>query len=346
MPATDAPPRPRTAVLLGLLVLGNLAAWGWALALFAGQPALLGTALLAWIFGLRHAVDADHIAAIDNVVRKLVQEGRPAQLVGLWFSLGHSTVVVLASLAVVAATSAAQGGLPMVAEVGGVIGPLVSGLFLLGIGLYNLVLLLRLLRGMQDRRSAPAATEAQGVPAHGLLARVFRPLFGGIRRGWHMYPLGLLFGLGFDTASAVGLLGISAAQAAQGLSPWQAPAQVMVFPVLFTAGMALVDTADSVLMTRAYAWAFVEPARKLRYNLAITAISVFVALGVGGAEVLGLIGEHLDLRGPLWEALEALDAPLGYAGFGITGLLALCFAVSLLLHRGRRDARLGAAGQG
>ncbi len=227
---------PKTAGLFTILAAANLAAWTWAWAAFHDRPTLLGTALLAWVFGLRHAVDADHIAAIDNIVRQQMQEGRHAQTVGLWFSLGHSTIVVLASLAIAATTAAMQGRLEAIKEIGGVIGTLVSASFLLAIAAANLVILLGVWRSFrQFRRNGRLDEDALDMllAGRGLLARLFRPLFRAVTRNWHMYPLGFLFGLGFDTATEVGLLGISATQASQGMSPWQA----MVFPALFTAGM-------------------------------------------------------------------------------------------------------------
>ena len=310
----------------------NLAAWAWAWAAFNDRPTLLGTALLAWAFGLRHAVDADHIAAIDNVVRKLMQEGRHPRLVGLWFSLGHSTVVVLASLAIAATSSVLQGRLEAIKAVGETIGTLVSASFLLAIAGTNLVILAGVWQRLRlFRRSGALDEDALDalLSGRGLLARLCRPLFQAITRGWHMYPLGVLFGLGFDTATEVGLLGISATQASQGMSPWQ----VMVFPALFTAGMTLVDTADSVLMVGAYGWAFVNPFRKLWYNLTITAASVLVALLIGGVEALGLLGDRLALTGPFWDAIGSLNDSFGYLGFAVIGIFVLCWGASALIYK-------------
>ncbi len=330
---------PRTAGLFSLLTAANLAAWTWAWTAFHDRPTLLGTALLAWVFGLRHAVDADHIAAIDNVVRKLMQDGQRPQTVGLWFSLGHSTIVVLASLAIAGTATAMQGRLESAKGIGGVVGTLVSASFLLTIAAANLVIL----RGVwcsfrYVRRGGRLDEEAFDLllAGRGLLARLFRPLFRAITRSWHMYPLGFLFGLGFDTATEVGLLGISATQASQGMSPWQA----MVFPALFTAGMALVDTTDSVLMVGAYGWAFVNPLRKLWYNLTITAASVLVALLIGGIEALGLLGDQLALTGPFWEAVGGLNDSLGYFGFVVVGIFAVCWIGSAILYRWQGYDRL------
>ena len=330
---------PRSAGLFGLLTAANVAAWAWAWTAFHDRPTLLGTALLAWVFGLRHAVDADHIAAIDNVVRKLMQDGQRPQTVGLWFSLGHSTIVVLASLAIAGTAAAMQGRLEAAKEIGGVVGTLVSASFLLAIGAANLVILLGIWRSFRHvRRGGRLDEEAFDMllAGRGLLARLFRPLFRAITRSWHMYPLGFLFGLGFDTATEVGLLGISATQASQGMSPWQA----MVFPGLFTAGMAMVDTADSVLMVGAYGWAFINPLRKLWYNLTITAASVLVAMLIGGIEALGLLGDQLALTGPFWNAVSSLNDSFGYLGFAVIGIFVACWIGSTVLYRWQGYDRL------
>ncbi len=323
---------PRLRALFGALAVANGAAWLWAWTAFADRPALLGTAFLAWIFGLRHAVDADHIAAIDNVVRKLMQEGKRPHAVGTWFSLGHSTVVVLACVVLAATTSAMQGRFDSFKAVGGVIGTAVSAAFLLAIAFANLLILRGIWRSFQRVR-AGGHIDDEGLDrllaGRGFLARILRPLFSAVRQPWHMYPLGFLFGLGFDTATEIGLLGISASQAAQGVSPWQ----ILVFPALFTAGMALVDTADSVLMVGAYGWAFLNPLRKLWYNLSITAASVVVAVLIGGVEALSLIAGQLGLEGGLWDAVDALNDDLTNFGFVVIGLFALCWVVSAAIYR-------------
>jgi nickel/cobalt transporter (NiCoT) family protein len=322
-------------MLYGALISANIAACTWAWAAFHDRPTLLGTALLAWVFGLRHAVDADHIAAIDNVVRKLMQEGKRPLTAGLWFSLGHSTIVILASLAIVVAAAAVQDRLDAVKEIGGQIGTLVSAVFLLAIAVANLVILCGVWRSFRRVRSGGDLDEDALnllLAGRGILARLFRPLFRAISKTWHMYPLGFLFGLGFDTATEVGLLGISATQAAQGMSPWQA----MAFPALFTSGMVLVDTTDSVLMVGAYGWAFVNPLRKLWYNLTMTAASVLIAVLIGGIEALGLIGNQFALSGPLWDAIGNLNDRLGSFGFAVIGIFVGCWAVSTIVYRLKR----------
>ena len=227
------------AALSAGLILANLAAWLWAFALFANRPAILGTAFLAWVFGLRHAVDADHIAAIDNVVRKLMHGGGRPRTVGLYFSLGHSTVVVIATV-LLATTAVHLGDGEVLKAIGSLIGTSVSAAFLLLIAAINLVILAGLWRTFCAVRVHGAA-ELENLDAllsgRGLLARLLGPAFRMVTRAWHMYPLGFLFGLGFDTATEIGLLSLSATEAARGLSL----ADVLVFPALFTAAMAMVD---------------------------------------------------------------------------------------------------------
>jgi high-affinity nickel-transport protein len=319
--------------LFGFLLAANVVAWAWAWAVFHDRPALLGTALLAWTFGLRHAVDADHIAAIDNVVRKLMQGGQRPVAAGFFFSLGHSTIVLIAS-AVVAGSVAALPAAAMT-SVGGIVGTAISASFLLLIALVNLAILAnvwRSFRAVSRGGGLDAAGLETMMSGRGFLTRLFRPLFAVITRSWHMYPLGFLFGLGFDTATEIGLLGIAAAEAARGLSPWQ----TLVFPALFTAGMALVDTADSAMMVRAYGWAFMNPLRKLWYNLTITAASVLVALLIGGVEALGLLADQFGLAGGIWSVVSGLNDDLADFGFAVVAIFALAWALSVLIYRWKR----------
>jgi nickel/cobalt transporter (NiCoT) family protein len=230
-----------------VLVGFNVAIWILAFVEFGDRPTLMGTALLAYMFGLRHAVDADHIAAIDNVVRKLMQENKRPLSVGFFFSLGHSTVVVLATVAIAFSAASLQARFETFRDTGGAIGTAVSAIFLLAIALVNVVILRNVWRSFQHVRRG-GRIEADHLEmllsGRGLLARLFRPLFRMISKSWHMYPLGFLFGLGFDTATEIGLLGISAAQASRGMSPFL----ILIFPALFTAGMTLIDTTDGVFM--------------------------------------------------------------------------------------------------
>ncbi|WP_299714073.1 HoxN/HupN/NixA family nickel/cobalt transporter [Caballeronia sp.] len=321
--------------IYGLLIAINVLAWVWALVAFRHHPVLLGTALLAYGFGLRHAVDADHIAAIDNVTRKLMQEKKRPVAVGFFFSLGHSTVVVLASVGVAVATSAMQGRFDHYKEIGGVVGTLVSALFLFAIALMNLIILRSIYKAWRNIRSGGAYVDDDFdllLADRGFLARLFRPLFRMITRSWQMYPLGFLFGLGFDTATEIGLLGIAATQTSQGLSPWA----IMVFPVLFSAGMSLIDTLDGHLMLGAYGWAYLKPIRKIYYNMTITLVSVIVAIVIGGIEALGLLADQLKLQGPVWDAIGTLNDNFGTLGFVIIGIFAFSWIVSVLIYRAKR----------
>jgi high-affinity nickel-transport protein len=335
-PFDDRPGRERAKVALTYIILiaFNVAAWLWAWFVFSDRPALLGTALLAYMFGLRHAFDADHIAAIDNVVRKLVQEKRAPHSVGFFFSFGHSSIVVIASVAIAATAAAMQARLDEFHDIGGVIGTSVSAAFLLVIGLANLFLLKGIWaafgRARRGERIADEDLDAL-LAGSGFLARIFRPMFKVVTRSWHMYPIGFLFGLGFDTATEIGLLGISAAQAAQGMSFWT----ILVFPALFTAGMSLMDTTDSVLMTGAYSWAVVKPMRKLWYNLTITAASVVVAIFIGGIEALGLISDKLGLEGGIWSVVGDLNDNLANFGYAVVGIFLLSWLASAVLYKAK-----------
>ncbi|HVA15754.1 MAG TPA: HoxN/HupN/NixA family nickel/cobalt transporter [Stellaceae bacterium] len=323
-----------------ILAVGNLGAWGWAFWAFHGDTVLLGTALLAYSFGLRHAVDADHIAAIDNVTRKLMQEGQRPIGVGFYFSLGHASVVAVASAAVALAATMLQTRLAAFRQVGGLIGTSVSVFFLFTVAAANLIVLTAVYRSFQRVKRGGKLVEEDFdalLAQRGFLARLFRPLFRLIRKSWHMFPLGFLFGLGFETATEIALLGI-AAEAAKG----QSFAATMAFPALFAAGMTLIDTTDSVLMLGAYGWAFVKPMRKLYYNLVITFVSVGVAVLVGGIEALGLVADQFGLQGPFWNAIDALNDNFGALGYAIIALFVLSWALSIAVYRWKRYDELDA----
>jgi high-affinity nickel-transport protein len=323
--------RDRALVIYGFLGCFNLGAWIWAYLAFHDKPVLLGTAFLAYTFGLRHAVDADHIAAIDNVTRKLMQEGKRPVSVGFYFSLGHSTIVMVASLIVYSIAAAIEKQLDVVKDIGGIIGTSVSSFFLIAIALINIVILLGVWRTFREVRKGGSYDDQspETLMGGGIMARLFRPLFRMLSSPWHMYPIGFLFGLGFDTATEVAVLGISAAAAAKGLTV----GAMAVFPVLFTAGMTLVDTTDGILMVGAYGWAFIKPIRKLYYNLTITFVSVIVALIVGGIEAVGLVKVQLNLSGGVWDFVGSLNDNFGTLGFVIIGVFVLSWVGSVIFYR-------------
>jgi high-affinity nickel-transport protein len=327
--------RRRTAGLYALLIGANLAAWAWALLALHRHPVLLGTAALAYTFGLRHAVDADHIAAIDNVTRTLMQAGKRPIAAGFFFSLGHSAVVFAMSAGVAAAATVVESKLGDLKAIGAVVGTCTSAIFLFAIAVVNVAIFGSVYRTFRSVKAGNAFAEEDLnvlLSGRGLLARLFRPLFRMVSRSWHLFPIGLLFGLGFDTATEVGLFGISAAQTANGVSL----SAVLVFPALFAAAMALVDTTDSVLMVGAYGWAFTKPIRKLFYNMTITLVSAAVAIVIGGIETLGLIAHKLTLHGLFWDVIGDLNGNWGALGYAIIGLFAVSWLGSLAVYRLKR----------
>lgn len=325
--------RARLILVYSVLFLLNAGSWLWALLGFRDHPAMLGVALLVYGLGLRHAVDIDHIAAIDNVTRKLMLAGQRPVTVGFFFALGHSTVVVIACAGVAIAASI-LGTFETFREVGGLIGTLVSAFFLFGIAAMNMVILAALHRSWRRIR-AGGSVETQDLDLllnnRGLLTRLFRPVFRLVTKSWHMFPLGFLFGLGFDTATEVAVFGVSAAQAAKGISL----EAILVFPALFAAGMSLVDTTDGVVMLGAYQWAFVKPLRKLHYNMTITIVSIAVAVLIGGIEMLGLIGDRLALSGGFWNTVGTLNDNFNNLGFIIIGIYIAAWAISYGVWKAR-----------
>jgi nickel/cobalt transporter (NiCoT) family protein len=326
---TQSAIRSRIVRLYAFLVAFNLVAWGLALAASVRYPILLPTAFLAYTFGLRHAVDADHIAAVDNTTRKLMSDGQRPVGVGLFFSLGHSTIVVLLSVAI-AISAGVISDIPTFREVGALIGTSISAAFLLLIGIINLVVLIdvyRMFRSVSRGGSYSEETLEEFLSQRGLLARVFRPMLRMIRKSWHLYPLGLLFGLGFDTASEVALLGLAAASGVNHVPV----VFILVLPALFAAGMSLIDSTDGVLMLGAYGWAYIKPIRKLYYNLNITLVSVLIAFAIGGMEVLSILADRLRLKGGLWDAVSNLDFQL--IGFAIIAIFVVSWTASTLIYR-------------
>jgi high-affinity nickel-transport protein len=332
---TSADQRAKVGAIYVLLLAANALVWTWALIALAGRPTLIGTALLAYVLGLRHAVDADHIASIDNVVRKLMAEGKRPFSVGLFFSLGHSLAIALAVAAIAAAAFALENRFREFKSIGSVIGTGASASFLLAIAGINLVILRAVWRSFRRaRRGEPVAEQELNLllSGRGFLARIFRPLFRMVSRSWQMFPIGFLFGLGFDTATEISLFTVAASQASGGMTF----GTIMIFPALFTAGMTLLDTTDSVLMVGAYGWAFLNPIRKIWYNLTITAVSVVVALLIGGIEALGLIADKLGLEGAFWGMIGNLNAGVANFGYLVVGIFLASWAVSYLLYRWQR----------
>ena len=329
------------AAMAGFVLLLHVLGWGVLLVAVAphdyrlGSTGVLGVGvgLTAYMLGVRHAFDADHIASIDNTTRKLVGEGRSAVSTGFWFSLGHSSVVFVASLLLVAGVRSVAGVVQdedsPVAQTLALVGTVVAGTFLVLIGLMNLaaaVGIARVFRRMRTGEFDEAELERH-LHNRGFLARILGRVTRRVSKPWHLYPVGLLMGLGFDTATQVALLVLAAGSAAFVL-PWYA---ILVLPVLFAAGMSLFDSADGVLMTRAYGWAFLKPVRKVFYNLTITVLSVTIALVIGVLVLVGLLVERLsiDVAPLVW--LASLD--LEFVGFAIVGLFVVTWAAAVAVWR-------------
>lgn len=327
----------RLGLLYGFIAILHVLGWGTYLHYAGRYPQLVGLGFVAYMFGLRHAFDADHIAAVDDTVRYLLQKGKQPLGVGFFFSLGHSTVVLALAVGIAFAATAVKAELPALKNMGSIIGASVSGTFLWIIGILNLLVLLDILKVWH---TAKAGTHSHAhlealLQKRGLLNR----LFGGrlqklMNHSWQMYPLGLLFGLGFDTASEVGLLAMTAGASAGDLP---VPA-VLCLPVLFAAGMTVMDTTDGVLMSKAYNWAFLNPLRKIFYNITTTGLSVAVALVVGTIELLQVLIGMLDLHGSFVDRVAGLD--FGILGYIIVGMFLLAWAASVAYWKfGRIEQR-------
>jgi high-affinity nickel-transport protein len=331
----------------GFILLLHVVGWGVLIGLVTphgyavgGQLMGVGLGITAYTLGMRHAFDADHIAAIDNTTRKLMGEGKRPLSVGFWFSLGHSSVVfiMVALLAFGVRALAAQLGNDKSAlqQATGVWGTAVSGTFLILIGLINLAALigiLKVFRGMRRGHFDEAELEEQ-LDKRGFLNRILGRVTRAVTKPWHMYPIGLLFGLGFDTVTEVGLLVVAGGAAAANL-PWWA---VLTLPILFAAGMSLLDTIDGSFMNFAYGWAFSKPIRKIYYNITITALSVAVALLIGGIEIISILTEKLDITTGLLATIGSVD--LNTVGYWIVALFVATWAIALAVWRfGRIEQR-------
>jgi high-affinity nickel-transport protein len=317
----------------GAVLFLHLLGWGLFLYYARSNPALAGLGTLAYTFGLRHAFDADHIAAIDCTTRKFLQDGKRSLGVGFFFSLGHSTVVLTLATSLAVAAATVNSHIPAFQGYGSYVGASVSGMFLLVIGVLNLFVLLdilgvyrRMKRGHYDEQRLEDALASQGLMSRFLLRRVGDR----IDRSWKMYPLGILFGLGFDTATEIGLLAVAAGVATHHV-PFLA---VVSLPIIFAAGMSLMDTADGAFMSHAYGWAFSNPIRKVYYNITVTTLTVTVALAIGTIELLQVTAHRLSLDSGAWAALDTLDfSRLGYL---VVALFVLTWATSVVLWKARR----------
>lgn len=329
--------RRKLAATYVVLISFNVAVWGAVILASARYGILLGLAPIAYGFGLRHGVDPDHIAAIDNTTRKLMQEGQKPVGVGFFFSLGHSTVVFGLSVLIALSAAFVKANLPQMTSVGGIIGTSVSGTFLVIIAAINLVVLAdvyRTWRKVVRGGTYDDPTLDEYLSKRGLLARLLRPLLKMVGHSWNMYFIGLLFGLGFDTASEVGILGMSATAGTGGMPVWL----ILLLPLLFVAGMSLIDTSDGVAMLGAYGWAHVRPVRKLYYNMNITLVSVIIALFIGGIEVMQVITRETG-----WEAGPfqwANNIPFTDLGFYIVGIFMVSWLVSVAVFKLRGIDRL------
>ena len=317
----------------GVVLLLHVAGWGLFVYYSGSHPALAGLGTLAYTFGLRHAFDADHIAAIDNTTRKFLQDGKRSLGTGFFFSLGHSSVVFALVIGLAVAAKTVNAKLPAFQNYGTYIGASVSGTFLWIIGILNLVVLLDVLRIFRGMRTGSIDEEQleQRLLDRGLMNRFFLGrLTQRVRSSWQMFPLGFLFGLGFDTATEVGLLAVAAGVASRDV-PFLA---VLSLPILFAAGMSLMDTADGAFMSQAYGWAFSNPVRKIYYNITVTSLSVAVALAIGSIELLQVLSMKLKLSSGFWVWLNRLN--FGLLGYVLVSLFVLTWAISAIVWRAAR----------
>lgn len=292
-------------------------------------PQMIGFGLLAYTLGLRHAFDADHIAAIDNTVRKLVQQKKEPTGVGFFFSLGHSSVVFVMAVITAFSMKWAQDNISQIKEIGSIIGIAVSGGFLILIGILNLYIWFDIYKVFIGTRSGQYDEKHldELLLNRGFISRFCGSFYRFINKSWHVYPLGFLFGLGFDTASEVALLAISANAATQAIPV----ALVVSLPILFAAGMSLMDTADGIFMTSAYNWAFSTPLRKIYYNLSVTGISIVAALCIGFIELTQILAPKIGLNSGIWKWIQDLD--FGSIGYLLVGLFIISWGVSYLMWK-------------
>ncbi|CAG8586252.1 27140_t:CDS:1 [Dentiscutata erythropus] len=322
----------KAITIILIVVLVNIITWIIAVLAFIRLPSLLGSAAIAYTLGLRHAVDADHLAAIDNVTRRLLYSGNKSVSVGLFFSLGHSTVVILSSLAIALTATAIKENFDDIQLIGGIIGNCVSAAFLIIIGIINIFGLISIYRSLRNLRNTGSFNLNNldfNLNSSGCMGKIFSPMFKFVDSSWKMFPIGFLFGFAFDTSTEVALLAVAAYRANQGLSIWY----TMIFPLLFTSGMALIDTLDGILILETYSWAFINPVKKIYYNFAITLLSVIIALVLGVIEFLNVLGDNLNLDGPFWDFLSYLNDHFFTIGCIIIALFIITWCIAKLIHK-------------
>lgn len=326
--------RRRLFALAALLFFFNAGIWIYTIIITRHFPVILGLVTLAYGLGLRHAVDADHIATIDNTTRKLMHDGQKPIGVGFFFSLGHSTIVILLSVLISLSANFVRINLPAFKDTGAVIGTSISGFFLIMIGIINLIILIDIMKTWRNAVKNKGKYKEKTLEKHlnnrGFTTRLLKPLLKTISHSWNMYIVGFLFGLGFDTASEVGLLSISAATGASGMPI----GNVILLPLAFTAGMSLIDTLDGILMLGTYGWAYVKPLRKLYYNMNITFISVVIALFIGSIEAMQVIFFQLKLSGGLYDVINNLN--FGNLGYFIIVIFVLSWLFSIGIYKYRK----------
>jgi nickel/cobalt transporter (NiCoT) family protein len=332
--------RQRIIILFGIVLFVNISVWVCGIFFSHIHPLLLGLIAIAYGLGLRHAVDADHIAAIDNTTRKLMLDGKRPVSVGLFFSLGHSTIVFILSILIAFSSIYIKHFLPSLQSTGGVIGTSISSFFLLLIGFVNLIAFLDILRIFKLVTKGGKYKEkiSENYFQGGFLAKIFGPALKTVTASWHMYFVGFLFGLGFDTASEVGFLSISAVSSTTGISA----GEILLLPLAFTAGMVLIDTFDGILMLGAYGWAYIQPVRKLYYNLNITLVSVIIALFIGGVEAMQLFSTEFKFDNAFSRFINTID--FGKLGYITIFIFIITWAVSLLVYKIRQYDLIEAGG--
>jgi high-affinity nickel-transport protein len=332
--------RIRLIVMYAFLLLFNLVSWIWAVLAFGNRPDLLGVSLLVYGLGLRHAVDADHITAIDNVTRKLMQDNKRPTSVGFWFAIGHSSIIIVVAI-MVASAEHYLSRFDALRSIGALVSTSISVVFLMAIAAMNVTIFFSLYRNyltLKKTGSYQPEKIENLLSQRGLLSKILMPLFRLVSKSWQMFFLGLAFGLSFDTATEIAMFTVSAKQVASGVSV----GTIAVLPLLFAAGMTLVDTTDGVMMLKAYEWAFVNPIRKIYYNMSITLLSVCIAVFIAGVEAMAMLADKFSLGGSVWKAVQSIEDHFNELGFSIVAILLAVWAASYLLSisRVRRDAAL------